>query len=160
LVRVLLLIGILLLVIAGATARTADIRVLSSAGLRVPMDAVRAQAESAIGRSLSIEYGGASGYKTKIEAGEPFDVAILTPEAVDALIKEGKSVAGSRVDVGGVGIAVGLRGDAPAPDISTPDKLKQAFLSAKSIRYAASGASRPTVDRMFDLLGIADAVRA
>ena len=47
------------------------------------------------------------------------------------------------------------RTGAPRPDIGTPEAMKQALLKAKSIAYAKDGASRPTVEKMFDRLGIA-----
>ena len=39
--------------------------------------------------------------------------------------------------------------------MSTAASIKQALLTAKSIAYTESGASRPGIDRMFDQLGIA-----
>ena len=53
-------------------------------------------------------------------------------------IKEGKAVAGSRVDLVRSTIGFAVKGGAPKPDISTVPKLKQALLDAKSIAYSAS----------------------
>jgi ABC-type molybdate transport system substrate-binding protein len=44
-----------------ADAKPGDVRVLATAAIRVPLDAVRADAAKAIGRSLVIEYGSARG---------------------------------------------------------------------------------------------------
>ena len=47
--------------------------------------------------------------KTKIEGGEPFDVAILTPPLVDDLIAKGKVGAASKTDVARVGLGLMIR---------------------------------------------------
>ena len=93
--------------------------------------------------------------KQKVDAGEPFDVALLTTEVTDDLIEEHKVVAGSRADLAVVGVGLGIRAGAPKPDISTPDALKRTLLKAKSITYAKDGAARVLIERMFDRLGIA-----
>lgn len=111
---------------------------MMSNGLKAPMEAVRAQAEQAIGHPRNIEYGASLALKPKIEAGEVCDVGLLIPEALDDLIKQGKIVAGSRVDVARVPVAIGQRGDAPKPDITMLDGLKRALLGATSIRYGAT----------------------
>ncbi len=53
------------------------------------------------------------------------------------------------------GVGIGVRAGAPKPDISTPDKLKQTLLKAKSITYTKNGASAVFVTGMIDRLGIA-----
>ena len=50
---------------------------------------------------------------------------ILTAEAIDGLIKRGKVVAGSRVDLARSGIGIAVRKGANKPDIRTPDALKR-----------------------------------
>ena len=50
------------------------------------------------------------------------------------MIKEGKVVAGSRVDLVRSGIAIAVPAGAPKPDISTTDAVKRALLAAKRHR--------------------------
>ena len=53
-----------------------------------------------------------------------------------------------------------VRAGAPKPDISTPEALKQTLLKAQSISTLPASAAGATVLRMFDKLGIGDALKA
>jgi molybdate transport system substrate-binding protein len=68
--------------------------------------------------------------KRKIEAGETFDVAVLNPPVIDALITAGKIVAGTRADIGRAGLGVAVRHGAPKPDIGSVEAFKRALLAA------------------------------
>jgi molybdate transport system substrate-binding protein len=139
-----------------------DVIVIMSNGLRAPMEAVRTQAEQAAGHPIAMVYGASLALKPKIEAGDKFDIAVLTPEALEDLMKQGKIVPGSRFDIARVPVAIGFRGDGAKMDISTLDSLKKALLSpnVKSIRYAGNGASLPAINKMVETLGIAAEFKA
>ena len=140
---------------AGNDAKSGEIRMLCSNGMKAVVEEVRPQMERAIGHPLSIEFSSTASFKEKIDAGATFDVAILTSDAMDTLTKEHKLAPGSRADVARTGVGIGVRAGAPKPDISTPDKLKQTLLKTKSITYTKNGASAVFVTRMIDRLGIA-----
>jgi molybdate transport system substrate-binding protein len=53
-----------------------------------------------------------------------------------------------------------VRAGGAKPDVSTPDALKKTLLNAKSITYAAAGASRPPTDKMLNSMGIQDALKS
>jgi molybdate transport system substrate-binding protein len=94
----------------------------------------------------------------RIEAGEAFDLAVLTPSAVDSLSKSGKLVPGSGRNLARVGIGVVVKEGAPKPDIGSVDAFKKALLAASSIAYidpAAGGSSGIYVAGLLDRLGIA-----
>jgi molybdate transport system substrate-binding protein len=152
--------GFLFLFAQQAPAQTAPVRVIASNGVKGVLDEVRPQSEKAIGHPLSIEFGTTATLKKEIDAGAPFDVVILTSEAIDALAKDGKIAASTRHEVSRVGIGVGIRAGAAKPDIGTAEALKRSLLSAKSITYAKEGASRPTIDKMLERMGIVDAVKS
>jgi molybdate transport system substrate-binding protein len=141
-------------------ARAADLRVLASNGVKAAVEQLKPQLEKASGSTLSIDFSTAATLRERIEKGEAFDVAILTDDAVDALIKAGKISQPQRARLARVGIGVGFRKGAPKPDVGTAASIKQALLSAKSIAYTEAGASRPGIDRMFDRLGIAGQMKA
>jgi molybdate transport system substrate-binding protein len=147
--------GCAALLAAGNDAKSGEIRMLCSNGMKAVVEEVRPQMERAIGHPLSIEFSSTASFKEKIDAGAAFDVAILTSEAIDGLTKQGKIVAGTRADVARTGVGIGVRAGAPKADISTPDKLKQTLLNAKSITYTKNGASAVFATRMIDRLGIA-----
>jgi molybdate transport system substrate-binding protein len=143
-----------------ARAEGTGLRVLASNGVKAAVEELKPQLEKATGSTLSIDFSSAAGLRERIEKGEAFDVAILTDDAIDALIKAGKLSAMQRAKLARVGIGVGYRKGAPKPDISTAAGIKQTLLNAKSIAYTESGASRPGIDRMFERLGIAGQLKA
>ena len=95
----------------------------------------------------------------RLRRGEPVDVLIMVDTELDDLIKQGKVVAGSRVDLARSNIGAAVRSGAPKPDISSAEALKRALLAAKSIAYSdsASGVYLSTV--VFNRLGIADQIK-
>lgn len=141
-----------------APAASAQVRVLASNGVRAALEALKPQAEKAAGQTLAIEYGSTAGLRRKIEAGEAFDMAIITPQATADLTKSGKIASGSAMDFARTGVGFGIKAGAAKADVSTPDAVKQMLLKAKSISIVKEGASRVTIDKMFDALGIAAAV--
>jgi molybdate transport system substrate-binding protein len=143
-----------------ADAKPGETRLIVSNGLRAPLEAVKTQAEKAIGHPLVTQYGASLGLKATIESGQPFELAIVTPEVLDDMIKQGKVLAGSRFDIARVPVAIGQRGDAPPCDFSTSVALKDTMVNAKSIRWATNGASLPTINHVLEKLGIGDEIRA
>jgi len=142
-----------------ADAKPGDVRVLATAAIRIPLDAVRAEASKAIGRPLVIEYGSARGnLKNAVMEGTGFEVALLLPDVDEQLLKAGK-ITSLGVVIAKTDVAIGLRGDG-TPDLSTPDKIKTAMLNAKSLRWADTGAALFTVNKILDTLKIRDAVQA
>jgi molybdate transport system substrate-binding protein len=142
-----------------AGAKAGDVRVLATAAIRIPLDAIRAEASKTIGRPLVIEYGSARGnLKDAIMQGTGFEVAMLLPDVDEQLLQAGK-ITSSGVVIARTDVAIGLRGDV-TPRLSTPDEIKTAMLNAKSLRWSDTGAALFTVDRILDMLRIRDAVKA
>ena len=142
------------------TAQTADVRVLASNGVKAVMEALVPQAERAIGHPLAIQFNTSASLKQRIEGGEAFDVAVMTSDLIDDLLKQGKITAGTSAGVARSGIGVGIRTGAPKPDISTPESLKRTLLNARAITYAQDGASRVHILEMLDRFGITEAVKS
>jgi molybdate transport system substrate-binding protein len=142
-----------------ADAKPDDLRVLATAAIREPLDAVLARAQQVVGHALVVEYGSARGnLKDKILAGQNFEVAILLPDVNEDLVKQGKILPES-YEIARVNVAIGLRGDGPNIDVRSPAALKNAMLNAKSIKYAPTGAAILTVRKVFSTLGIADSIK-
>jgi len=159
-VLAMMIVGVTFPFAEGAAAQAPAIRVLASNGVGGALNDIIPQCERATGHPLAVEFSTTAALKPRIEGGEAFDLTVLTSDAIDALIKEGKVLADSRTNISRVGIGVGIRSGAAKPDLSTPEALKATLLNAKSITYAQSGASRPTIDKMLDRLGIADALKS
>ena len=140
--------------IAASHAQGHAVRVLISNGFRAVFDELVPACERSIGHSVTAQSGTSSSLIEKVNAGEPFDVAIMTTEAMESLAKAGKVA--TRTPLGRSGIGIGSRAGARKPDIGNAEALKKTFIAAKSITYAGDGASRPHIDRMMVTLGIAD----
>jgi len=139
--------------------QAADLRVISTIGVKSFVEELAPQFERTTGHKLSIKFGTANVLKREIEAGEPFDVAIMTAMVTDDLIKQGRLVAATRTDIARGGIGVGVRAGLSKPDISTVDALKKALLDAKSITYAKEGASGIYFAGLIQKWGLTDALK-
>jgi molybdate transport system substrate-binding protein len=136
------------------TQRGAPLRVLASNGFRAVFDDLAPKCEKTVGRQLSTDFGTSTSLQQRVKSGEAFDVAVMTSEAIDDLVKAGKLNLGSLVPLGRSGIGIGVPASASKPDIKTPEALKQSLLNAKGISYAGDGASRPYIESMMKALGI------
>ncbi len=145
-------------------AEAADIKVISGGAFKQVLNALAAQYEKETGNKLDITYQTVGQHLQLIKSGaEQFDVAVLTPEAIEGLAKDGKVVAGSRADLAKTGIGVVVKAGAPLPDISSVEAFKRTLLAAKSVAYidpAAGGSSGIYVGKLLERLGIAKEVNA
>jgi molybdate transport system substrate-binding protein len=143
------------LLFAGAAAPAAELKVLSGNGAKAAVRELCTQFERVSGHKIDLRFEVNADLKKKIEAGESFDVAVLNPPVIDALIKSGKIVAGSRADIGRSGLGVAVRSGAPKPDIDSVDAFKRTLLSAKAVAYPGKGASGLYFVSLLDRIGIA-----
>lgn len=144
---------------AQTAAQDTDIHILCSNGFRAAMLKLQPGFEHSMGRKMNIQFGASASFKHTIESGEPFDLAILTPQIVADLIKEGKIAAGTAVDLASSGIGVAVRAGLPKPDVSTGQAIKQTLLKAKAIGYVKEGASSPAITDLLSRLAIGDEVQ-
>jgi molybdate transport system substrate-binding protein len=135
-------------------------KVLCTNGLKTVMLDLAPAFERTSGTKLTITWGSAAGLVKELEAGAAADLVILTAEAIDDLIKRGKVVAGSRVDLARSGIGIAVRKGANKPDIGSPDALKQTLLAARSVAHSKTGMSGIYFPTVLARLGIADAMKS
>jgi molybdate transport system substrate-binding protein len=156
----LVLIAFVFLLAQSSHAQSSGLRVMGSNGVKGVIDELRAQCEKAIGRPLAIDFNTSASVKQRIQAGESFDVAILTSEVIDDLIKSSKIASGGRAEIARSGIGFGIRAGAKKPDVSTPEAVKRTLLNAKSITYVPDGASKVHIVKMLDDLGITNEMKS
>lgn len=149
--------------LAGA-AQAAEVHVMISGGLSAAYNALVPEFEKATGNKVVTAYGPSMGTTVnaipmRLDRGEAADVLILVGYALDDLIKKGKAVAGSRVDLVNSKIGVAVKSGAPKPDISTADAVKRALLAAKSVAYSDSASGVYISTEMFKNLGITDEMK-
>jgi molybdate transport system substrate-binding protein len=159
--RVITAIALIVLVFALAVnAQTPALRVLGSNGIKAVIEELRPRLEKELGRPLNITFETSTAVRQHIDAGDVFDVAVLTQEVINDLATGGKIDPRSVVELGRAGIGFGVRAGAPKPDVRTPETVKQAMLNAKSLTWVAAGASRAHIDHMTGALGIASSIKS
>jgi molybdate transport system substrate-binding protein len=142
-----------------SAAQNSPVHVLVSNGLKASMESLQTTCEGSVGHGLDIRYNSTSAVKKSIEGGERFDVTMITTEAIEDLVKQGKLARDSQMPIGRSELGIGIKSGVPKPDIKTVDGLKKALLEAKSITYPQDGASRGYIEKMFERLGIAAEVK-
>jgi molybdate transport system substrate-binding protein len=141
-------------------ANAAELKIFGSRVTKVIVGEFAAEFEKSTGLTPVVVADVAAVMKRRIEAGEPFDLAVLVDFQTDDLIKSGKLLADSRADIMSSGIGVAVKRGAPKPDIGTVEAFKQTLLKAKSVTYLKEGASTIHLRKVFDKLGITDAIKA
>ena len=149
-----------LFAISASPVSSAELKIFGSRVTKMIVEDIGPQFERATGHRLVVLTDVAAVMKRRIEAGEPFDLAVLVNFQTDDLIKKGKLVADTRTDIMKAGIGVAVRRGAKVPDISTVEAFKQTLLAAKSITYLKEGASTIYLDRLFARMDIVEALRA
>ncbi len=138
-------------------ANATEIKVISSQAIKEAYLAFAPEFERSSGYKLATTWNGTNDLLKKLRAGEAFDMVILVTPSMEDMIKEGKVVAATRVDLVRSGIAIAVPQGAPKPDISTTDAVKRALLAAKGIGYS-SGPSGVFLESLFKRWGIWDQV--
>ena len=116
-------VAIALALLHAGGAYAAEIKVLSTMALRSVMEQLIPEFERASGHRIVIEYDTANIMANRVRAGEPVDLAMLTPALLDELAKLGRTAAGSNVTIARSGVGIAVRAGTPRPDIGTPDAL-------------------------------------
>ena len=152
-----------LILTAAVPSAAAELKVLTAGAFKQVLAAELPGFEQRSGHTAAIDNATVGVLVRRIEGGEAFDVAVLSPAAVDGLIAKGKIAAGTRKPLAKVGVGVVVKAGAPKPDIATVDAFKRALLAASSVAYidpAAGGSSGIYIAKLLEELGVADAVNA
>ena len=159
-----LALGVVSAVLLTGAASAAEVRVMISGGLTAAYNALVPEFEKTTGHEVLTAYGPSMGttvnaIPVRLERGEPADVLIMVGYALGDLVKQGKVVADSRVDLVKSPIGIAVKSGAPKPDISSADAVKRALLAAKTIAYSDSASGVYVSTEMFARLGIADEMK-
>ena len=145
-------------------ASGAEVRVMISGGLSAAYNALVPEFERQTGNKVLTAYGPSMGttvnaIPVRLERGEPADVLIMVGYALGDLVKNGKVVPESRVDLVNSPIGIAVKAGTPHPDISSSDAVKKALLSARSVAYSDSASGVYVSTEMFQKLGIVDQMK-
>lgn len=141
------------------SAQGAKIVVFSTISAKEALIELVPMFERASGHRIDITYAGGPGLANRIHEGVRGDLFIGPEEFSGPLIEEGRLLAETRTAFARSTTALAVRAGAPRPDISSPEKLKNALLAAGSVSYSA-GASGIHFVKVLERLGIAEAIAA
>ncbi len=115
--------------------------------------------EQESGYAVDITYGAGPELAKKISSGVHADIFVGPEEFSGPLIAEGRLSGGSRTAFAHSGAVLAIKAGTTRPDVSSPQKLKEALLAAKTVCYSR-GASGIHFVQACERLGIADVVAA
>ncbi len=150
----------LAIALGSGPATAAEITVLVSNAFKTSFPDLAPLFEKASEHRLKVAFGSTDPLKVRIEKGEAVDLAIIGEGAIDALIKQGKLVAATRVVVARSGLGVAVRKGAPKPDLSTTEAFKRTIVNAKSIGFNERGLTGIYLWGLFERLDLTAAVKA
>jgi molybdate transport system substrate-binding protein len=113
------------------------------------------------GLTFNFTVGPTGQLRDALSSGKPVDLLIVAAPLMAELDSAGQIAAGSRVDLGRVGLGVVVREGTPSPDISTPEAVKAALTQAKIIAYTDPKLGGTSVEHLMhfaETVGIKDDV--
>ncbi|MGF6638366.1 substrate-binding domain-containing protein [Paraburkholderia sp. MM6662-R1] len=143
----------------------ADVHVLATGALSAAFRELGPAYERQTGNHLVISWGPSYGTSAdalpmRIKNGEAMDVCFMIRPALDAQIRQGKFLPGTRTDLVASRIGVAVQAGMPKPDVSTVVALRGALLAAKSVAFSEGASGTYITETLFPKLGIADQMKA
>lgn len=141
-----------------------EVTVIAPGGMRCALDKMAPDFAGNAGYPVKVTIGSGGGTHQQIVRGDPFDVPIVQPP-YDDVIASGNVQPDSETPLASVAVVVVVRKGDPQPDISSTEGVKKMLLAAKAISYpdgagGRGGAAGVSIDHTFEILGIADQMRA
>jgi molybdate transport system substrate-binding protein len=147
------------LVMTSASLQAAELKVIAGGSMTAPLNALAAPFEKSSGHKLSIHFDSTPNIIARVNAGTPFDVAVVPADVFKDAAAKARFAPGPTIDIARVGYGVIVRAGAPKPDISTPDAFKKALLAAPSIAFLPASAAGAYVTKVFERLGISEEMK-
>src|SRR3954469_8204067 len=152
--------GFAILLLPTTNVHAAEIRVLAGGAMSAVWGELQPKFEQASGHKLEMFFGTTPNLIKEATTGKPFDIGIVPVDVMQDTTARAKFAPGPTLDIARVGLGVAVRAGAPKPDIGTPDALKATLLKAQSIATIPASAAGAQVLRVFDRLGIGEAMKA
>ena len=153
---------VFLFLLAAPSADAKDLKILTGAGMSMPVRALAAEYGQRTGVTIWVTSDTAGGVQKRIEAGEAFDLVIGTTAVLDTLTRDGK-VSARHADLAQMVAGISARNGTAKPAIADSGQVKAALLEAKTISYvdpASGGITGVFFLQQADKLGIGQQVRA
>jgi molybdate transport system substrate-binding protein len=152
--------AVLVTALTHSPAEADELKVFCSNGIQAVLNELIPQFERATPHKVLVTYGVSAELKRKIDAGESFDLALLTPALLDDAISRARIDGATRTGVARSAMALAIRAGTVKPDITTTDALQRTLLASKSIAYAKEGAGGVFFTALIERLGIAETLNA
>ena len=114
--------------------------------------------EKTTGHKVSVSWSGTETISKRVADGEAVDVVVNAAQNIDRQCKDGYLTAATRTDFAKSGIGIAIPSSAAKLDVSTPDALKNALLTVKTV-VVSSGTSGRHMVEVFTKLGIGEQVK-
>jgi len=140
-----------------------EIKILSTTAMKTSLDELTPEFERTTGHKLVFSFGPSARIAKLVGDGETNDIAIVTAQGIQDLIKQGKIVPGTGTEIARSAMGLAVQKGAPRPDISSAEKFKQAMLAAKSLGMSnpvGGGQSGANLMMIFERLGITEAMKS
>jgi molybdate transport system substrate-binding protein len=154
------ILGLALVLSPIANGQAAELQILAGGAMTGPLRELAAPFESASGHTLVFRFGTTPELIKLATTGGPFDLGVVPREVFKDAAAQAQFASGPTTDIARVGLGVAVRSGAPKPDISTSEALKQTLLTAQSIATIPASAAGAQVLRVFESLGISEAMKA
>ncbi len=152
--------GLALVLSPIADVQAAELQILAGGAMTGPLRELAAPFESASGHTLVFRFGTTPELIKLATTGGPFDLGVVPREVLKDAAARARFAAGPTTDIARVGLGVAVRSGAPKPDVGTSEALKQTLLKAQSIATIPASAAGAQVLRVFESLGISEAMKA
>ncbi|MDQ2953841.1 MAG: molybdate ABC transporter substrate-binding protein [Pseudomonadota bacterium] len=155
--------SLLLVATTPSPAPAAEITLQGPVSFRALFPELLPQFEKSSGHKVTAEYTTLGVITQRVIKGEAIDVPIVSGAQNEELEKQGKLLAGSRVEIARVGFTVFVKKGAAKPDLGSVDALKRALLAAKSIALgdpAAGGGAGVYTAGLMQRLGLSEEIKA
>jgi molybdate transport system substrate-binding protein len=156
------IIAAMLLCLVATDGFAKDLKVLTGAGMSMPVKALVADFSARTGDHVTVVSDTAGGVEKRMQAGQAFDLVIATQTVVQALTKSGK-VLPAHCDLAQMVAGIAARAGTAKPAIADADQMRSTLLAAKTISYvnpASGGITGVFFLEQADKLGIGQQVRA
>jgi molybdate transport system substrate-binding protein len=138
----------------------AQLKVLHSGGFAAPYREVLPTFEIESGLTVTSTLAASQGagpdsIPSLLRKGGSVDVVIMSREGLDEVIREGRVIPETAVDLAQAPLAVAVRSGRPKPQISSVETFRQAVLRATSVNFVSTTGLYLT-EKLFPALGISE----
>ena len=139
----------------------ATIRIFSGGAPQDIFKKLTPQFKAQSGHKVDYVFAVMSALREKVAAGEKADVLVMPTNILDGYEKDGIVRHDGRAVLGLVAINAVVKTGVRKPDLSTPEKVKQALLSARAVTHATPGEtpSGTHMGKLIETLGLAEAMK-